>query len=212
MSGGTRKGAGRKATPIDLLELEKLCSMHSSDEEIAFFFRVSVQTIVNRRRQPEFAAAMNRGRAMACLKVRRAQMRLLEAGNPTMAVWLGKSLLGQREISSMRMVLPKNRSARDLGKAAEKVTQAAARGRITLAEGQKMMSILDTLSRIGMTVDLVSRVEKIEENQAAAPVGGPAITGFPDQDAEATMPAGTVPLKGMEAIEMRPGGGTDSGS
>ena len=132
--------------------------MHSSDEEIAFFYGVSVQTIVNRRKQPKFAAAMRRGRAMACLKVRRTQMRLLDEGNPTMAVWLGKSLLGQT--SSMRMVLPKNRSARDLGKAAEKVTQAAARGKITLAEGQKMMSILDTQSRIGVTVELVSRIEK----------------------------------------------------
>jgi hypothetical protein len=188
MSGGTRKGAGRKATPIDLLELEKLCAMHSSDEEIAFFYGVSVQTIVNRRKQPKFALAMRRGRAMACLKVRRTQMRLLDEGNPTMAVWLGKSLLGQRETSSMRMVLPKNRSARDLGKAAEKVTQAAARGKITLAEGQKMMSILDAQSRIGVTAELVSRIEKIEENQAAAPVSGPGITGLPDQGAEVTMP------------------------
>ncbi|MGA2716246.1 MAG: hypothetical protein ABSG41_24380 [Bryobacteraceae bacterium] len=187
MSGGTRKGAGRKATPIDLLELEKLCSMYGSDEEIAFFFGVSVQTIVNRRKQPEFAAAMHRGRAMACFRVRRAQMRLLDAGNPTIAVWLGKSLLGQRETSSMRLVLPKNRTARDLGKAAEKVTQAVVRGKITLAEGQKMMGILESQSRIGVTVDLVSRVEKIEENQAAAPVSGPRITGLPDEGAEVPM-------------------------
>jgi len=136
MTGGKRKGAGRKVIPIDLLELEKVCSLHCSDEDVAFYFRVSVQTIVNRRKQPAFAAAMDRGTAMARLKVRRAQMKLLEEGNATMAVWLGKSMLGQRETSSMRMVLPRNRGARDMGKAAEKVKQAAARGKITLAEGQ----------------------------------------------------------------------------
>jgi hypothetical protein len=50
-------------------------------------------------------------------------MRLLDA-NATIAVWLGKSLLAQRETSSIRLVPPKTRTAQDLGKAAENVTQA----------------------------------------------------------------------------------------
>ena len=99
-SGGIRKGAGRKAVRIDLLELEKVCSMHPGDEEIAFFFGVSVRTIQERRKQPKFAEAMRRGKARACFSVRRAQMRLLEAGNATMAIWLGKNLLGQRDTSA----------------------------------------------------------------------------------------------------------------
>jgi hypothetical protein len=188
MSGGTRRGSGRKAVPIDLVELEKLCAMGCSDEEIAFFYGASVQTIVNRRKQPEFAAVMRRGRSMVCLRVRRSQMKLLDDGSATMAVWLGKSLLGQRETSSMRIVLPKHKSARDLGRAADKVTQAVARGQMTLTEGQQMMSILDTQSSICLKVDLVSRVEKIEENLARAPVSGPEITGLPDQAVAEVMP------------------------
>lgn len=97
MSGGIRAGAGRKAAAIDLGELEKLCSMQCSDEEIAAWFGVSVRTIQNRRQQPRFAKVMQRGRARACINVRRAQARLLEAGNAAMAVWLGKNLLGQRD-------------------------------------------------------------------------------------------------------------------
>ena len=41
---------------------------------------------------------MERGKAKGRISVRRAQMRLLEAGNATMGVWLGKQLIGQRDI------------------------------------------------------------------------------------------------------------------
>src|ERR1700733_10774210 len=109
---------------------------------------MSVRTLQNRRKQPKFAKLMRRGRAKGCINVRRAQMRLLDAGNATMAVWLGKSQLGQRDTSSIRMVLPKLRTAQDLGKAAEKVTQAVVRGRITPTEGEKMMGILESQSRM----------------------------------------------------------------
>ena len=97
MSGGARAGAGRKAAQIDLIELEKLCSLQCSEEEIAAWFNVSVRTIQNRRKQHKFAEVMRRGKAKGCISVRRAQMRLLEAGNGSIAVWLGKNLLGQRD-------------------------------------------------------------------------------------------------------------------
>jgi hypothetical protein len=115
-------------------------------------------------------------------------MKLLEKGSATMAVWLGRSELGQRDTSSIRMVLPKIGNAQDLGKAAEKVTQAVARGKLTPAHGETMMSLLESRSRIFVAVDLGSRVEKIEENLAGAPVIGPKITGLPDQCAEVAMP------------------------
>lgn len=100
MSGGVRARAGRKATPIDLIELEKLCSLQCSDEEIAAWFSVSVRTIQNRRAQPKFGDVMRRGKAKGKISVRRAQMRLVEAGNVPMIVWLGKNLLGQGETKS----------------------------------------------------------------------------------------------------------------
>ena len=96
-TGGIRKGAGRKAIPIDLKELEILSSLHAPDEEIAGWLGVSVRTIQNRRRQPKFARVMHRGKARGCLNVRRAQLRLLEADNAAMAIWLGKIVLGQRD-------------------------------------------------------------------------------------------------------------------
>jgi hypothetical protein len=180
MSGGTRKGAGRKAAQIDLIELEKLCTLQCSDEEIASWFSVSVRTLQNRRKQPSFAEVMRRGKARGCINVRRAQLRLLDAGNATMAVWLGKSLLGQRDSAPIRMVLPKIRTAQDVGKAAEKVTQAVVRGKITPTEGEQMMGILESQSRI-IERDIERRVQILEENMAAARVSGPKLIPFPDQ-------------------------------
>ena len=98
MPGGFRKNAGRKPVEIDLVELEKLCSLQCTDEEIAYFFGVTPRTIENRRRQRKFDDVMKRGRAKGRISVRRSQMKLLEAGNSTMGVWLGKQLLGQRDV------------------------------------------------------------------------------------------------------------------
>jgi hypothetical protein len=96
--GGKRANAGRKSVQIDMAELEKLCALQCTHAELAAWFNVSTRTIEARRKQPQFYEAMERGKAKGRVSVRRAQMRLLEAGNATMGVWLGKQLLGQRDV------------------------------------------------------------------------------------------------------------------
>lgn len=82
---------------IDLEELEKLSALQCTDEEIASWFKVSTRTIERRRQEPKFAEAMERGKARGRMSIRRAQMRMLEDGNATMAIWLGKQYLGQQD-------------------------------------------------------------------------------------------------------------------
>ena len=94
----TTSKRGRKPVQINLVELEKLAAMDCTDEEIAGWFEVSTRTIESRRKRPEFAAAIARGRARGRISLRRKQFQILEAGNPTMAVWLGKQILGQRDV------------------------------------------------------------------------------------------------------------------
>ncbi|MGD1097646.1 MAG: hypothetical protein ABSB35_37375 [Bryobacteraceae bacterium] len=103
MQGGRREGAGRKPVEIDLVELEKLCSLQCTHEEIAAWFKCSVRTIETYAKRPEFAEVMTRGRAKGRISVRRAQMKLLESGNATMGVWLGKQLLGQRDVTPIEL-------------------------------------------------------------------------------------------------------------
>ena len=103
MRGGSRTGAGRKPVEIDLEQLEKLASLGCTDEEIAAWFHCTPRTIEKRRKDPLFKEAMERGKAMGRISVRRAQMKLLEAGNATMGVWLGKQLLGQRDVTPIEL-------------------------------------------------------------------------------------------------------------
>ena len=88
-----RKGIGA----IDLIELEKLCTLQCSDREIAAWFGVTETVIQRWRKRRSFRQATERGRAKGKVFVRRAQMQMLEKGNPTMAIWLGKQILGQGE-------------------------------------------------------------------------------------------------------------------
>ena len=103
MQGGRRQGAGRKPVEIDLEQLEKLASLQCTDKELAAFFRCTTRTVETRRKEPAFKEALERGRAMGQISVRRAQMKLLEAGNATMGVWLGKQLLGQRDVTPVEL-------------------------------------------------------------------------------------------------------------
>jgi hypothetical protein len=80
---------------IDLVELEKLCLLQCTDAEIAAWFGVTERTISRRRKIKKFADVMERGKAKGRISVRRMQMKLLENGNATMGVWLGKNILGQ---------------------------------------------------------------------------------------------------------------------
>jgi len=103
MRGGARAHSGRKPIEIDLVELQKLCSLQCTHEEIAAWFNCSVRTIEKYAKKPEFAEAMANGRAKGRISVRRAQMKLLESGNATMGVWLGKQFLGQRDITPIEL-------------------------------------------------------------------------------------------------------------
>jgi hypothetical protein len=80
---------------IDLSELEKLCILHCTDQELADWFGVTTRTIERRRKEPEFAAVMERGRSKGKISLRRAQMKLVEQGNAVMSIFLGKQWLGQ---------------------------------------------------------------------------------------------------------------------
>ena len=87
---------GTKAK-IDLVELEKLCVLQCTDEELAAWFNVTTRTIERRRKKKSFAEVMARGKAKGRISIRRMQMKLLENGNATMGVWLGKNILGQTD-------------------------------------------------------------------------------------------------------------------
>ena len=90
--------AGRPEVKIDLIQLEKLCHINATQREIAAFFGCSTDTIQARiKDDPNFAATMERGYMGGHSSLRRKQMEIALEGNPTMLIWMGKQLLGQRD-------------------------------------------------------------------------------------------------------------------
>ena len=90
----------RPESKIDLVELEKLCGMQCTDEEVAAFFGVSTRTIERRRRVERFREAMERAKAKGRVSVRRNLFRLASGGNVAAAIFLAKNLLGYRDVLS----------------------------------------------------------------------------------------------------------------
>ncbi|MEP7354203.1 MAG: hypothetical protein ABI824_13325 [Acidobacteriota bacterium] len=98
MSGGKRPGSGRRAVAIDLGELEKVCGLQCTDEEVAAWFKVSVRTIERRKvTSRAFAEAMARGKAKGKTSLRRNLWTLAAKGNPAANIFLAKNLLGYRD-------------------------------------------------------------------------------------------------------------------
>lgn len=88
----------REKIEFSLDSLEKLCRLNCTHEEIAAYFNVSVKTVQRRyKEEPDFTQAVDRGKAHGKLSLRRQQIKLVEEGNPTMAIWLGKQLLNQTD-------------------------------------------------------------------------------------------------------------------
>ena len=98
MAGGKRLDSGRKAVvQIDLEQVEKLCGLQCTDEELASFLGVGVRTIERRKSQPAFAEAMSRGKAKGRLSLRRSLWSLAAKGNPAANIFLAKNLLNYRD-------------------------------------------------------------------------------------------------------------------
>jgi hypothetical protein len=88
----------RPESRINLGELEKLCAMQCTDQEIAAYFRVSTRTIERRRKAQRFRETIERGRAKGRVSVRRQLFRLASDGNLGATIFLAKNLLGYKDV------------------------------------------------------------------------------------------------------------------
>ncbi len=91
---------GRPKKEIDIKQFENLCGLMCTEEEIAGWFNCSVDTIerwCKREYKVTFAEIFKRLSSKGKLSLRRAQFRIAENGNATMAIWLGKQYLGQSD-------------------------------------------------------------------------------------------------------------------
>ena len=88
----------RPRVNIDLGELEKLCVLQCTDQEIAGFFGVSTRTIERRRKGRRFREVMERGQAKGRISVRRNLFRLAGGDSAVAAIFLAKNHLGLKDV------------------------------------------------------------------------------------------------------------------
>ena len=86
--------AGRPKIVIDYTAVEKLASIQCTQEEIANFLDISVRTL---QRDDEFCRIYKKGMDNGKMSLRRTQFKLAEK-NTSMAIFLGKQYLGQRDV------------------------------------------------------------------------------------------------------------------
>lgn len=89
----------RPRIEIDKEQFEKLCSIQCTLGEIAGFFNCSEDTIerwCKREYKQGFAEVFAIKRGMGRVSLRRTQFKMAEH-NATMAIWLGKQYLGQKD-------------------------------------------------------------------------------------------------------------------
>lgn len=91
---------GRPSKVIDIANFEKLCEMQCTIMEIANFFNCSHDTIerfCKKKYKMTFREVFAEKRSAGLISLRRTQFALAEK-NPTMAIFLGKQYLGQRDL------------------------------------------------------------------------------------------------------------------
>lgn len=93
------KKTGRPSIEIDKEQFEKLCGIQCTLVEIASWFSCSPDTIerfVKKTYKTTFADIYKNFSSYGRISLRRNQFRLAET-NTSMAIWLGKQYLGQRD-------------------------------------------------------------------------------------------------------------------
>ncbi len=84
--------------PIDPVVIERAASIGCDYAEMGALVGIGERHMRTRvAADPELAEAVERGKAMGRATLRRMQWDGAKAGNPTMLIWLGKQLLGQRD-------------------------------------------------------------------------------------------------------------------
>ena len=77
--------------------IEKLASFFCTDEEIASFMGVTVETLLSNRNKETFLEYKKKGLDTGKATLRRKQFELGMKGNCTMLIWLGRNYLNQSE-------------------------------------------------------------------------------------------------------------------
>lgn len=99
---------GRPKIIIDWEQLEKLCQIQCTLEEVAGWFQCSedaIQSAIQEKHNETFTVFFKKHSSKGKVSLRRWQFRMAEY-SPVMAIWLGKQYLGQVDKQECTNVIP----------------------------------------------------------------------------------------------------------
>ena len=94
---------GRPLKDIDVEQFEKLCALQCTQSEIASWFNCDIDTVNNwckRTYECTFSDIYKQKSEKGKISLRRSQWKLAEK-NATMAIFLGKQHLGQKDVQQV---------------------------------------------------------------------------------------------------------------
>lgn len=91
-----QQGPGRPRKEVSGEVVRALAAFGATLKDVAGYLEVSHDVI-----ERHYADDMNAGRFESYISLRRRQFEMAMDGNPTMLIWLGKVMLGQRETSEV---------------------------------------------------------------------------------------------------------------
>ncbi len=109
-------------TEPDWQNIEKLCSLMCTADEISHFMGISIDTLSRRVSETygcTFADYHKKHSVNAIVSLRRAQWQNAMEGNATMQIWLGKQYLGQKNNLDVTVAPIPNRDIRQAWKEME---------------------------------------------------------------------------------------------
>lgn len=118
-------GRGRPKIEIDKEQFEKLCSIQCTLVEIACFFNCSEDTIekwCKREYKMNFSDVFRMKRCIGQISLRRTQFQMAEH-NTTMAIWLGKQYLGQKDKQEVEVATSDDDTIKEMEKYFDKRKQ-----------------------------------------------------------------------------------------
>jgi predicted nucleic-acid-binding Zn-ribbon protein len=100
MSKDTKKPPHRPLTVIDWKQVDLMCAVQCTGEEMASILGIHYDTLATackREKGCTFSEYFEQKRSTGKMSLRRQQFTIAMKGNPTMLVWLGKNWLGQTD-------------------------------------------------------------------------------------------------------------------
>lgn len=92
---------GRPVVKLDWDQIEDLCKIHCTQEEIAQFCKTTIETVQAdclREQGIPFSEFYQQKKGLGKISLRRRQYKsAVNEGDRTMMIWLGKQMLGQAE-------------------------------------------------------------------------------------------------------------------